>query len=299
MKFGISLSHHQLKELKIDLDYALNESIKHQFAYVRLSLYWNEIEKNKNIYDFSIIKKILDFYQKNQQEIILTVGVKAQRWPEYYWPEYTENKNLSNQKTKESLLKFIETSIQELKAYSCIEYWQLENEPLDPSGPHQDVIPLNVLQKEAALIKRLNQRPIIISVWGNEIIKRNLLDQLSSITDHIGLDLYYKLFIRKILKKSIYLGPLQSSKELKKYLAKFPKINFWITELQAEPWEKDAKAYLSLNPRSISPQQLLNNFKKASLLDVDKILFWGFEYWLWKKIKGDNSYFKLLKEIKN
>ena len=299
MKLGINFSHRQLKELKIDLDDALRESIKYQFAYIRLSLYWDEVEKIKNTYDFSIIKKLLDFYQKSQESIILTVGVKAQRWPEYYWPEYIKKKNLNNRKTRESLLQFIDVSIKELKTYSCIKYWQLENEPLDPSGPNQDTIPLAFLQKEAKLIKNIDQRPIIVTLWGNEIIKRDLLGKLTTITDNIGLDLYYKQFVSKILKKSIYLGPLHSNQELKKHLAKFPNLNFWITELQAEPWEKDAKAYLSLVPKSISPQQLLKNFKQASLLNIDKILFWGFEYWLWKKINGDNSYFKILEEIKN
>jgi len=299
MQIGISLSHLQLNELKIDLAYALNESIKCQFAFIRLSLYWDEIEKKPRTYDFSIIKKFLNFYQKNQQSIILTVGVKAQRWPEYYWPEHIEKKSLNNQKARKSLLQFIETSIKELKEYTCIKYWQLENEPLDPSGPNQEIIPLDFLKKEAKLIKNIDQRPIIITLWGNEIIKRDLLSKLTKITNYIGLDLYYKQFIGEIFAKSIYLRPLQSHKELKKYLDKFPNLNFWITELQAEPWEKNAEAYFSDHPKSISPQQLLKNFKQASLLGMDKIIFWGFEYCLWKKINGDDSYFKLIKEIKN
>lgn len=299
MKLGISLSHRQLEELNIDVDHALEESIKHRFTYIRLSLYWDEIEKNKNIYDFSIIKKFLDFYQKNQQDIILTVGVKAQRWPEYYWPEHIKNKNLSDKKIQESLLQFIEISIKELKTYSSIKYWQLENEPLDPSGPSQDAISLGFLQKEADLIKKIDQRAIIITLWGNEIIKRGLLKKLATISNNIGLDFYYKQFTSEIFGKSIYLRPLQSQKELKKHLTKFPNLNFWITELQAEPWEKNAGAYFSPDPKSIGPQQLLNNFKQASLLGADKIIFWGFEYWLWRKTKGDNSYFKLIEKIKN
>lgn len=299
MQISISLSHLQLNELKIDLAYALNESIKCQFAFIRLSLYWDEIEKKPRTYDFSIIKKFLNFYQKNQQGVILTVGVKAQRWPEYYWPEFVENKNFHSHETQKLLLGFIKKSITELKKYTCIQYWQLENEPLDPSGPNQDIIPLDFLQQEVELIKNIDQRAIIISVWGNEIIKRNLLDKLTNITNNIGLDFYYKQFVSEIFGKSIYLRPLQSHKELKKYLNKFPNLNFWITELQAEPWERNAEAYFSDHPKSISPQQLLKNFKQASLLGMDKIIFWGFEYWLWKKINGDDSYFKLIKEIKN
>jgi GH35 family endo-1,4-beta-xylanase len=299
MQLGISLSHRQLNKLKIDLDYALNESINQSFVYIRLSLYWDEIEKKSGIYDFSKIKKILNFYQKHQQAIVLTVGVKAQRWPEYYWPQFIKEKNLNNQQTQKSLLQYIEASISELKTYSCIKYWQLENEPLDPSGPEEDTISFNFLQKEAKLIRELDQRPLILNLWGNEIIKRNLLAKLSTITDNIGLDLYYKQFVGEVFGHSIYRGPVQNTKQLKKYLAKFPKINFWITELQAEPWEKDEKAYLSASPKSINSQQLLQNFKKAKSLGIDRILFWGFEYWLWRKLKGDDSYLVLIKNLKN
>jgi len=297
MQFGISLSHRQLNKLNIDLDYALSESIKQHLAFVRLSLYWDEIEKKPSIYDFSKIKKILNFYQRHQQAIILTVGVKAQRWPEYYWPKFIKEQNLNNRQTRKLLLKFIEVSIKELKTYSCIEYWQLENEPLDPSGPNHDAIPLNFLQKEAELVKILDQRPVIITLWGNDIIKRNLLAKISTITDEIGLDLYYKQFIGEVFGQSIYRGPLSSSKQLKKYLAKFPEINFWITELQAEPWEKDEKVYLNANPKSINPQQLLYNLKEAKALGADRILLWGFEYWLFKKLKGDDGYYAKIKEL--
>lgn len=298
MQFGISLSHRQLNKLNIDLDYALSESVKQRFAFIRLSLYWDEIEKKPGTYDFSKIKKLLNFYQKHQQSIILTVGVKAQRWPEYYWPKFIKEQNPNNQETRMFLLQFIEASISELKTYSCIKYWQLENEPLDSSGPNQDIIPFDFLQKEAKLIKKLDQRPVIITLWGNDVIRRNLLAKLSTITDEIGLDIYYKQFIGEVFGQSIYRGPLSSSKQLKKYLAKFPKINFWITELQAEPWEKDEKAYLSAYPESISPQQLLRNFKKTKALGADKILLWGFEYWLFKKLNGDDGYFAMIKELK-
>lgn len=170
MQFGISLSHRQLKKLNIDLTYALKESVNYQFSFIRLSLYWDEIEKDQNHFDFKLIKKILNFYQKNQQKIILTIGLKAQRWPEFYWPEFIKQRDLDNQKTRELLFNFLEKSIKELKNYSCIKYWQLENEPLDPSGVYHNALPLNLLQEEANVIKKNDHRSIILSVWGNELI---------------------------------------------------------------------------------------------------------------------------------
>lgn len=298
MQFGISLSHRQLKKLNIDLTYALKESVKYQFSFIRLSLYWDEIEKDQNHFDFKLIKKILNFYQKNQQKIILTIGLKAQRWPEFYWPEFIKQRDLDNQKTRELLFNFLEKSIKELKNYSCIKYWQLENEPLDPSGVYHNALPLNLLQEEANVIKKNDHRSIILSVWGNELIKRNLLKDLVNISNHVGLDLYHKQFVTEVLAKSIYLGPRQSIKQLKKYLAKFPRTNFWITEMQAEPWEKNEENYLSDRAKSMNPQILLTNLKEIASLDIEQIIFWGFEYWLWQKKRGNKDYFQLLKNLR-
>ena len=298
MKLGISLSQKKLAELAIKLETALTESLKYNFSLIRLSLYWNEIETKKGKYNFSEIKKILNFYEKNNQDIILSIGVKAQRWPEYYWPNFIENKDPNDQNTQKLILKFLEKNIKELKKYKCIKYWQIENEALDPSGPHNQQIPLSFLKEEIKAVEKLDQRPIINTVWGNDLIKRKSLEQLNSLSEIIGLDLYYKQFIRETLGKAIYIGPQFSNKKLKKHLGKFPENKFWITELQAEPWEKDEKTYLSNSPKSISPKLLEKNLEKILTLPVETILFWGFEYWLWKKLNGDNSYFKFIQNLK-
>ncbi|MEK7188721.1 MAG: hypothetical protein AAB685_02630 [Patescibacteria group bacterium] len=69
-----------------------------------------------------------------------------------------------------------------------------------------------------------------------------------------------------------------------------------ITELQAEPWEKDEKGYLSKNPKSISPKLLESNLKKTLSLGVKEILLWGFEYWYYQKSQGDNRYLEVVRE---
>ena len=258
----------------------------------------NKIETEKDKFNFLKIKKILNFYEKNNQNIILTVGIKAQRWPEYYWPDFIENKNPNNEKTQNEILDFIKQSIKELKKYSCIKYWQIENEALDPSGPKNQQIPLAFLKKEIDTIKKIDSRPIISTAWGNDLIKRKSLEKLNPLTEIIGLDLYYKQFIGETLGKTIYLGPQFSTKKFKKHLSKFPENKFWITELQAEPWEKDESTYLSANPKSISPQLLEKNLEKVLALPIETILFWGFEYWLWRKLNGDNSYFEFIQNLK-
>lgn len=58
--------------------------------------------------------------------------MKAPRWPEYYFPSWVMDKTPEG--AREYVLQFIKTVIEKFKKYLCISAWQVENEPLDPSG---------------------------------------------------------------------------------------------------------------------------------------------------------------------
>ena len=127
-------------------------------------------------------------------------------------------------------------------------------------------------------------------------MQRDFLPLLMPYADVLGIDLYYQQFIWSKAGIDIYIGPKDNDNTLKKYLRTIPK-PVWITELQAEPWEKDEKKYRSRNPKSMSPQKLQQFFQRATSLDVPSILFWGYEYWLWKAEQGDSRYLDTIKEI--
>ena len=281
-KFGITFSHPHLEYLKIPIDLAIDEAIQGKFSHIRLGVYWNRLQKSQDEYDFKELRIILQKFSKAKQKIIMTVGVKAPRWPEYYWPDFVEHKNLQHPQSKELILNFVSKTIQELKDFSCISHWQVENEPFDPSGPDNLAISEDLLSQEIQIIKKLDQRPIIITLWGNDVLKRGFFNKAAVLADIVGLDLYYKQFVGQIFGQNIYKGPSQSDRALQKLIQNSPK-PVWITELQAEPWEKDERGYFSDNPQSISETQLKKNVERTSQLEVKEILMWGFEYWLWKK----------------
>jgi len=297
MKFGTTFSHQQLQHLRCSVTDGLDKAIELNFDYLRICTYWNEIEKTQDKYDWSQLEKILNTCQVKQQAVILTLGVKAPRYPEFYFPDWIENKDLSNKQTQTKILSFIKKTIRKFKHLSCIKYYQVENEALDPSGPDALTVPLPFLTQEISLIKKLDNKKIITSLWANELSKRKLLPKLSPISDIIGLDLYYQQFIKKILGKSIYAGPLDNQQKITKLLNKHCKES-WIMELQAEPWESNEQNYLSKNPHSISPQKIKSFYQKTSRLPVSAILFWGFEYWYYQLSKNNNdNYFKTISKI--
>ncbi len=287
-QFGATFSHPHLEYLKIPLEFALEESLKQNFTYLRLGAYWNRIEKNPNQYDFAELIYLLNFFAKNKQKIILTLGVKAPRWPEFYWPDFIEQKSTTSPETQEKILKFIKKVIEATKHFSCITHYQVDNEPFDPIGTENLCISVSFLIQVIELVRKLDRRPIILTLWGNAVMSRGFFKKAEELADIIGLDLYYKQFIAQVFGKNYYKGPNQSDSALEKLINSSTK-PVWITELQAEPWEKDEQGYLSKNPESMNSEQLQKNIERAQKLPVQEILLWGFEYWLGQKRQGDRG----------
>lgn len=299
MQFGTTFSHRHLKYLSCSVADALDKAISLNFAYLRICTYWDEIEKIEGQYDWSELEKILNTCQQKNQKVVLTLGVKAPRWPEYYFPDWIKHKDLDHIETQTKILNFITKTITQLQKFSCIKYYQIENEALDPSGPKQLIIPVSFLKEEIALSKKLDPKKIIVSLWGNQLSKRSLLPTLTEISDIVGLDLYYHQFTKQIFGKSFYQGPADEQNKIKKILTQSTK-EIWIMELQAEPWEENHQGYLAKKPQSISPQKIATFYQKASHLPVSTVFFWGFEYWFYQLSKRkNNSYFEIIKKISN
>jgi len=295
IRFGITFSHTHLNWLKIPIYDALDLALEMGFSHLRLGSYWQEVEINKGVYNFSKLEDLLNRCEKTGQKVIMNVGVKSPRWPEFYWPRYLKEKDFNNSETRKRTLLFIEKLVKTLKKYSCITHWEVENEPLDPSGPENSTIPIDFLIEEVELVRKLDSRPIILTLWADDLESRQLFPEVLPIADVIGLDLYYKRFMKSDKGKSFYEGPRTNDDYLREIIKTSPK-EVIITELQAEPWEKDEKGYLSKNPESISPKLLENNLKRASSLGVREIILWGFEYWYYQKNQGNNKYLEVIKK---
>lgn len=291
--FGTTLSPSHLRFLGVSPKSALDTAFALKFSHIRLGVYWNEIEKVKGVYDFRELSEILSRCEANRQDIVLTVGVKAPRWPEYYYPSHIKVKDTENEETQIAILQFIKKTINETKHYSCITHWQIENEPLDPSGPFNMEISRTFLEKEIETIKNMDIRPIIVTLWGNDLKKRKLFPTALKLGDIIGVDLYYRQHQGERFGRSVYRGPDHSDTWLSHLIATAKK-PVWITELQAEPWEKNNEEYLADFPKSMSPLILEEHIKRACMLPAKELFLWGFEYWVYRAQKGDRSFLDLV-----
>ena len=290
---GATLSHPHLHHLGIPLSKALQEYNALGLSWIRLGSYWSEIEKKEGTYEYRVLREILGICTNLNLNVVMTVGMKAPRWPEYYLPSHLEKK-LDLQKyavlgadttgITRPLFKYIRRSVSALKTFPCIKYWQVENEPLDPSGPMQMSISRHLLEQEIHLVRTLDMtRPVTINLWGNELSSRGHFDFAARLSDAVGIDIYPRVPIGKMWKWDLYIGPRDGDIAIMRMISSVREKGrmAWISELQAEPWSK---------PESCTPAHIIGNTRRIINWGLDAVFFWGFEYWLLQKLKGNASY---------
>lgn len=281
---------------------------------VRLCSYWNEIEPAPGVYDFHTLDSLLDTASEYSLDVVLTVGMKAPRWPEYHFPRWIEerfdttitNKPIdSNPDLAGMTLRFIEHVVEHTKWRSNIKYWQVENEALNALGvtAGRYLSPEFVLQ-EVNLVRRLS-RP------GQGVLLTNSInltpensrpiseafDASMEIADAVGINVYTRVpsgpysyeeplpaFWRRLAG---WQQKLQSSKK-----------EAWIAESQAEPWE-DGKL-VAIDRReypSSSPQSALELVGVLAQLEYTTVLLWGCEYWYWHKKHNSRTWWDCMEGL--
>lgn len=237
---------------------------------MRLSCYWSELEPAPKTYNFTLIKRLLTLAQEAGQPIVLTMGAKAIRYPEFFIPSFY------HATWQEEVFTFLKVCYQELSRFRVIRYIQVENEPLDPSGPRQETIPLPLLQKEVAFIKKLWRKPMVLTLWGNAIFKRKVWLRLVPLADIVGIDLYYQIPVTSL---NLPLGGPHLSALPIRFLSRSWGKPLWVSELQAEPWGEKG---------SMHPLWFAYNNLQASLTGAAHIFSWGCEW----ELAGRPKYWK-------
>lgn len=288
MLLGTTYSHRHIKKLGLDHSHAFHNLLDLKFDLIRLCCYWDEIQPDRTTYNFDFFHNILEQCEKNRQKVLFAFGMKTPRWPEFYIPSWTATSE--PHLCENYLIPYVEKIAATFKRYSSILAWQVENEPLDPSGPQWKTVPLDWLRKASAIVKKYDDRSVVVTAWGNELSSRKLFPKLESIGDIVGLDLYYQQPYGHILGKTMFRGPVDSNPYINTLIRQSTK-PVWITELQAEPWGQT-------NPTSESNKKFLYyNYEKALELKVDAILFWGYEYWYKQQVEGDPIMIETIKKF--
>jgi hypothetical protein len=291
--FGVTYSDKFAKELNLDPVKAHKDIINDLgVKYIRLPIYWDQVERKEGVFDFSQYEKIIKDGEEVGVKYILSIGYRLPRWPECHFPKWMSEKEINNKDKK--LLKYLKETVNHFKNYENILYWQIENEPyLNSFGicPKNDE---DLLLHEIDLVKSLDNRKIIISSSGElgSWSKENKIADIFATT-------LYRVVYNPIFGYFRYPLPTW----FYKVKAKANGINInesILIELQAEPWIKNgtlADAEADEYNKSFSRKQFEANIDYAIKTDFKEIYLWGVEWWYLQNLQGNDTYYNLAKEI--
>ncbi|HBI16545.1 MAG TPA: hypothetical protein DDY52_00080 [Candidatus Moranbacteria bacterium] len=277
---GVTFSHRYSGDIGLDwkANYiAMLDDLK--VRKIRVPVYWDLVETEKNKYDFADVDWQLEEARKRDAEIILTIGQKVPRWPECFVPKWVAD----DQERKGELIEFLKIVVKRYENNSEVKYWQVENEPFLKFGicPELDV---DLLDREIKTVRQMDKNRDIIVTDSGEL---STWMPAAKRADVFGTTMY-----RNVYKDGwgYYVYPVGPRFFLiKKWLIeKFAnQENAIVIELQGEPW---IKGWTTNQPveeqfKSMTEAKLLANIEYAQKSGFDTIYIWGVEWWYWLKDK--------------
>lgn len=250
---------------------------------LRLPVYWDLVEREKGVYDYTQIDWQLAEAKKRNVEVILTVGLKVPRWPECHIPSWA---NDDKQVRKQGILHFMMKTVERYKGNSEVVKWQVENEPFLPFGICPD-FEVSFLEQEVALVKTLDpSRPVLLTDSG----ELSLWVGAASRGDEFGTTLYRDIYSKKAGGYFTYpIGPnfFRAKAWLVRTFAH--QNNLMVIELQAEPWASGWVGNMSLEEqfKTMNETKLRENVDYAKRVGFPEIYLWGGEWWYFMKVKKD------------
>jgi hypothetical protein len=326
VQVGISFSPRRAAYLGLEYRAAFKRLAGMHFRVIRLSAYWDQIDRE----GYAQLDWLMTEAQHLHQPVVLTVGMKALGWPEFFIPPsavpaqgLSQGQDVaSDSSLRSATLDFVEDTVLRYRDNAALVAWQIENEPLNRAGPQRLWIDAEFLRNEINSVRQLDghQRPLIVNAFSHfnlvfdqasarqgfdlrqwlgfdaDSAERDGLSVLSR-GDVLGLDVYtaigYSFLGQDHLSRADNDWPDRLARV--RTLAHGQGKQAWITEAQAEPWESQGNTYAE--PKSTSPKAIRSLFANLKDAGYSTVLFWGSEYWLWRDASGDARWLNTIKAI--
>jgi len=294
VNYGVTFSNKYAAQLGLDWQTAYLKILDDlRVPRLRLTAYWDEIEAERDVYDFSIIRWQLDRARERNIPVILITGRKVVRYPECFEPQWWEEITSESERERE-VYEFVEQTVMQLQEYPNITMWQIENEPFFPFGDCALDIKWSVLKKEIALARSLDSRPILTQDSG----EGGLWLPTYTLGDYLAISMYRRIwfdFWGVLLGRTVYFQyPLSYwTYKIKADLVRVPFDRIIVTELQAEPWGPRGNEQLSRaeKDRTMSRQHFIDTLNYSQKAGFKDLYFWGAEWWLYEKEDLGESFY--------
>ncbi len=183
--FGTSFTRWRAEALGLDYRSAFERVCEMQFALVRLSASWREIAE----FGWAHLDWLMATAEAARQRVLLTVGMKALGWPEFYLPAGLDP---ADERVQRRALDHLGNTVSRYGDSRMLLAWQIENEPFNRSGPQSRWIPRAMVRREAARVRLIDgRRPLVITTFAHfsEHLDRASSHEQSTWKRRLGLDL--------------------------------------------------------------------------------------------------------------
>ncbi|MBI4812350.1 hypothetical protein HY798_02825 [Candidatus Falkowbacteria bacterium] len=261
---------------------------------LRLAAYWNEVEPVDGDYFWSDLDWQIKEAGARKAEIILALGGRLPRWPECHWPAWAAA--MDKEKREQEILNYIQETIERYKSNSQVTTWQIENEPFLAHFGDCPKLDKEFLDKEIALARKLDSRPIAITDSG----ELSIWIPAAKRADIFGTTMYrdtYSQHLKMYIHYPIGPGFFRLKKKITSFFAHPKK---WIViELAAEPW---TKKYLKDSTqeerdRTMNPKKFKEILEFARQTGFKEFYLWGAEWWYWEREQGRSTIWEEAKKL--
>jgi len=262
---------------------------------VRLVAYWDEIENQNNIYDFSNLDWQIQKAEAKNLKVILAVGRRVPRWPECHLPEWIYGKSAQNQ--QDELIDYLREIVNHYKDSPTILYWQVENEPFLTSYVPEicgSELDKNFLDEEIAIVKRFDpDRKILTTDSGNlglwlPAYKRG---------DLFGSTFYIYLTNPKVGEIKSFVN--QNFYKFKRLLAQlfYGRKETLLIEVSLEPWLIGPIINYPIDEqlKYMNIARIKEILDKSAKTNFDDQYLWGVEWWYYLKHNGQPEIWEYIK----
>lgn len=281
--------------------------------YVRLSVEWAEVEPREGEFDFALIDALLETALRNGTSVLLSVGMKGQRHPEYYLPAWllervalAEGTDVAaNPEVRRRALAMVGAVVAHTAESAAIDAWMAENEPYHRSPRASNwYLGRDYVAEVVAVIRAADpqKRPVAINHAERYVVDRRWEWALAD-GDIVATSVYpwriFDLLGRKVSRSILEIGPFAPNYAARAREAHEKGKPYWLTEMQAEPWANpDVRLATPERPAvDLTAARLRRNIAYARRSGADRVYLWGAEWWLLQEERyGDGSWWEIARE---
>lgn len=289
-KLGVTFSPRAAEFLGLDWKDAFMATLNDlQPDTIRIPIYWNVLEPNKDDYHWEDFDYQLDAIKQTNTQIILAIGHKLPRWPECHLPEWIANES-NEEEIEAELYAMVEDVVIRYKDHPNLVAYQVQNEVLFDFGDCPEWSGKRSRLK--GLIERVKEIDRDTKVTTSDSGELSLWLRTSTLPiDALNVSLYRAVYNEK---HDYFYWPVNPYYYKLHALFVKPFVSeLIISELQLEPWGPTSVEALDQEEiyKSITPIEMINRVDFAKRTGASTILGWGVEWWYYmKEVRNDSDF---------